>query len=227
MTLTLEAGFIAADSTLGQGMPQEARALLDNGTVLAFSYSAKVHIHGWSLYPDVSVAMPTESGDSIWLRTPEEILAAEARVPGLVYACFALSQKAHSAFYLKPALDVWEDNNSDDDGVMYATFTITKDGYTIGEQEPSHSMEDQFDDLVYALENPDEDTDGVEEFDTKRFISVVLPVAEAPSAHASLALLEQARRVLDQWKHVDKHWDEQELLPIVAPSADRIAQQIR
>lgn len=227
MLPTFSAGFYADNPTLGAHLPHEARTLLDQGLVLGFRYTARVEERGWSCFPKVMVALSDTTQGVRWVEAPHDVFAAQHQVPGLVYACFALTQTLHEQLYLYNALQHW-DSNYKDHGMSYAEITITKDGYILGEEDPSFSMDDAIEELEQALEEEDLEAPIFDTFDMARIVTIVLPRPNTVSAHTTVALYEQAQLTFAQWQRLDTTWDDKDVTPTVtAPSLTAVQRALR
>jgi len=223
MSLSLPVPFIPLPAAVGEAFPPQARALLDNGAVLAFRAIVRDDTRGnRTALTGIQVAIDHPSEGLVWIHNPIDIIGQEQATPGLVEACFVLAQTLQNAFSPDHMIVAWNRYKPCDGEHVYADVLALPSGFAIGESDPIDAMEDQFEELDADLEEGASST----EFETGRCVAIAIPLPPQPSSHQICALPKQAARVLDEWRRVrpqiNTPWGDGRVLPLTAPDTHAI-----
>lgn len=219
MPLSIPVGFLAASDSFGQGEGADAlRPYFASGVLLGAEINVTSSAdYGWHYHNDITlVVRDATCHDPVRLSTYWDIKNKEDVMPGLAEACFRFlhtMRHTHSLEHVLPLIKVPEGESRD------ITLSVLPSGYALAETEPYFSMSDDMVLANHAISSGDQSM--LNEFNSARLISVLLPVPPRPSAHERLHLVEKAQTVFAQWNLNEQGTD---LLPLAPPTAETIAQ---
>jgi len=210
-------------------LPASIQSLLDGGQVLAFGIdSVGIDRNFFHHISNVRVAVPDTPGwngsGCTWLENPTDIARRSVSIPGLLEACFTLSQQAH---FLLPVADLfaaWElyAPRMGRDEPHHFTTTVLRSGLTVGVMDPHGALDMELTELLDALEEGDEP----EEFPTGTFLTLILDHTDHASHHAAFAQAEATALLLREWMRANPQWTapfaQHPGLPLVAPGIAEI-----